>query len=503
MQTQHFYLLGLFTTLAVLHLDIIRNHRSEGEQISVYALYWGGILYLLWRDHRQENRSNFGSSLLGLGLLFLIILRPINLWHLDLMLFRFGPIVAGLGLGLLSFGLAGIRHYWRLFLLLCLMIFPFHFVNGIFDSWLHLNELTATISAFLLHYLGFGATHSGTLVKLPTGQVEVLYPCTGGSLILWLLQIILLMMIVVLHLTWKQRWTLILSAVTVGFFVGCIRVALLAVVVNNKSLFEYWHGPSGGTIFMAIATTTFAALCNWILPVDFLSPTATPNPNTAIIDPKRRLLLTGTWLGIIFTAIYLIASKRPINAGIFPDRIVNNWQQVKVKSLSQHQSIIPGTDKFIFVESGHDYSYLQNGQKLSVQMRYVVNTRGQPNPFMNLLSQDLIKDSENNIRYLKGVGYYALYSDDKQAYLTACINPRGGSTVNSSQFMSNRYKYDLTLNRLLPWILGQDVLRDDRCVWTQLSVPLNGMVATQSYTVLESFWNDNYATWQSLLFAKP
>jgi cyanoexosortase A len=511
MQTQRFYLLGIFTTLAVLHLNIIRNHPLEGEQITFYAVYWGGILYLLWQNQRQENNPTLFSSCLGLGLLFIVIIRPLNLWHLDQMLFRFGAIIAGLGLGLLSFGFLGIRHYWRLFLLLCLMLFPFNFINGIFDSRLNFNEVTATIAAFLLHYLGFGATHSGTLVKLPTGQVEVLYPCTGGALILWLIQLTLLIMIVVVTLTWKQRWGLVLSAVATGFLVGCIRVALLAVVVNNRNQFDYWHGQSGGTIFIAIATITFAALCNWILPVELLASTETPLPTTTVtLEPKRRFLLAATWVGIILTAIYLIASKRPLSAAIFPDALamrsgriaLNSWQQVKFKPLGQQKYKIPMTDKFVLVDVAQDYSYLKNSQKLELQMRYVMNTRGDQNPFLLQLSQDLVKDSQNNRRQLKGVGYYALYSDSKQAYLTACINPRGGSTLTSSQFMQNRYKYDLTLNRLLPWVLGQDVLRDDRCIWTQLSVPLNGLLATDIYTVLESVWNDNYGTWQSLFTKK-
>ncbi|WP_413171770.1 cyanoexosortase A system-associated protein [Anabaena azotica] len=498
-----FYLLVIFTTLAVLHLNIIKNHQIEGEKITFYAVYWGGILYLLWQYRQAKNNPSWLSSFLGVGLLFIVILRPINLWHLDMMLFRIGPIVAGLGVGLLSFGFTGLRHYWRLFLLLLLMLFPFEFINEIFNSRLHFSEVTAAISAFLLHYLGFGATHSGTFVKLPTGSVDVLYYCTGGLLIVWLLQLTLLIIVVVFPLSWQQKWGLVISAFATGFLVGCIRVALLALLVNNRSLFDYWHSHSGGTIFMAIATITYAALCNWILPVEFLSPSANPKPTIEIIDPKRRLLLIATWLGIILTAFYLIASKKPISAGIFPDTIaMNSWQQVKVKSLSKYKYKNPTTDKLEIVESGKDYSYFKNGHKLAVQMRYVVNTRGQSNPFVYHLSQNLLKDSQNNIKQLKEVGYYTLYNDSKQAYLTACINPRGGSTVTSSQFMKNRYKYDIISNRFLPWIAGQNLIRDDRCIWTQLSIPLDGYVAHEIYTVLESIWNDNYATWQSLFLTK-
>jgi len=307
-------------------------------------------------------------------------------------------------------------------------------------------------------------------------------------------------MLVIFPLTWRQRLGLIVCAIGTGFLVGCIRVSLLAVVVNNHSLFDYWHGYTGGSIFMAMATITYAALCNWILPLELLSSEVKPNYATATVEPKRRLFLATTWLSILLTSIYLIASKRPLITSIFPDNIaLNNWQQVKVKSWSPRKYDTQRNTEFPIVQSGKDYSYIKNNQPLELQMRYVINTRGEPNPFLEQLSKDLLKDSQKNIIYVKGIGYYALYSDSKQAYLTACINPRGGSTVNSNQFMQNRYTYDLTWNRILPWVFGQGVLRDNRCIWTQLSIPLNGGVDSSIYPVLESFWAENYVVWQSLL----
>lgn len=498
LQSQWFYLTSIFTTLAILHLSIVVNHPIEGEGFYSYALYWTGILFLLWQNRQQENTTTWFSSLLGLGLLFTVILKPLYLWNLDLLLFRFGPIVAALGLGLLSFGFSGLRHHWRLFLLLCLMLFPYGFINGILDSRLHFSELTATISAFSLHYLGFEATSSGALVKLPTGQVEVLYFCTGGLLIVWLLKLTLLIMVVVFPLTWQQRLGLILFAIVTGFLIGCIRVALLAVVVNNHSLFEYWHGYTGGSIFMASATITYAGLCTWILPLELLYFLEKYDPAAiVIVKPKRRLFLIATWIGIVLAAIYLITSKRLIATAIFPDTLsLNSWQQVTVKSLSQQKSDTPITPRPEVVESGKDYSYVKNDQMLVLQMRYVVNTRGESNPFLQQFSKNLVKDSQKNVRYVKGIGYYTLYSDSKQAYLTACINPRGGSTVTSSQFMQNRYTYDLTWSRIIPWILGKEVLRDNRCIWAQLSVASKGVADSHIYSVLESVWTANYAAWQ-------
>ena len=500
-QHQWFYSLGLFSTFAVWHLDIIRNHPIESEEISFYLAYWVGILFLIWQARKQHNTTNWFSSLLGLSLLFSVILRPLNLWNLDLLLFRSGPIIAAFGLGLISFGHSGIRHHWRLFLLLYLMLFPYGYINEFFAVRLHLSELTATISAFFLHYLGLQATAQDALVKLPTGQVKVLYYCTGGLLIIWLLKLTLLIMVVITALTWRQRLGLILCAVCTGFLIGCIRVALLAVVVNNHSLFGYWHSYTGGALFMTLATITYAALCNWILPLELLYSTENyGSASPVIVNQKRILFLIVTWLGIILNSIYLIASKKLLTASIFPDLIIlNTWQQVKVKSLNNEELNTLTDTKVAIVRSGKDYSYVRNDQHLELQMRYLMNTRGDSNPFLEQTSTNLAKNSEKNIRYIKGIGYYLLYSDTKQAYLAACINPRGGSTVTSAQFMQNRYTYDLTWNRLLPWLLGKEVLRDNRCIWTQLSIPLNGVVDSKVYPVLESFWSENYVVWQSLL----
>jgi cyanoexosortase A len=499
-QSQHFYLTSIFTTLAILHLSIVGNHPIEGEELSFYALYWAGILFLLWQNREQENKTTWLSNFLGLGLLFTVILKPLYLWNLDLLLFRFGPIVAALGLGLLSFGFSGLRHHWRLFLLLCLMLLPYGFINEFLAFRLHFSKLTATISAFLLHYLGFQATSLGTVVKLPTGQVEVLYFCTGGLLIVWLLKLSFLIMLVVFSLTWQQKLGLILSAIGTGFLIGCIRVALLAVVVNRHSVFEYWHSYTGGSIFMAIATITYAVLCNWILPLELLYSTEKYDPATTVtVKPKRRLFLITTWIGVILAAIYLVASKRLLTTTIFPDTLsLNSWQQTKVEFVSHNKLDTPTTPKSELVQSGKNYSYIKNAQRLELQMRYVINTRGESNPFLQQLSKNLVKDSQKNVKYVKGIGYYALYSDSKQAYLTACINSRGGSTVTSSQFMQNRYTYDLTWKRIVPWFLGREVLRDNRCIWAQLSIPSSGVASADIYSVLESVWTANYTAWQSL-----
>jgi cyanosortase A-associated protein len=42
------------------------------------------------------------------------------------------------------------------------------------------------------------------------------------------------------------------------------------------------------------------------------------------------------------------------------------------------------------------------------------------------------------------------------------------------QFLKNQVTYDLQIGRLMPWLLGEETLRDRRCLWAHLSTPLNG-----------------------------
>jgi cyanoexosortase A len=500
LQYEGFYVLGIFTTLAIWHLDIIRNHPKESPEVTVYALCWGGILYLLWRNIKKipekSNPPSWFSSCLGWGLLFLVITRPLHLWDLDFILMRSAPIVAGLGLGLLSFGFSGFKQQWRLCLILCLMVFPTDHIDRIFEQRLYFNEITAAISAFLLHYIGFTVNYYGSIVKLSTGEVQVYYACTGGPLIILLMKLTFLMMLVVFPLTKRQRVTLAISAIGVGFFIGCIRVALLAIVVNNKESFDYWHGQSGGGIFITFATIIYALLCNWILPLNSGYSVSEIETKITNIQRKRRLFLAGTWLGIIVTAIGLIVTKKDIHSSIsLPLAPVENLAK------TQDAAVLAPVDIFT-PQPAKNYSYIHSYQgknyELEVATSYIVYSLGDPNPFLTNKSRNSLLDKQ--VKYLPDVGYFIIYNSGNKAYLTSCINVRGGGSVNTEQFMGNRRQYDLTVHRLLPWIFGQTVLRDHRCLWTQLSLSLSNQVSTDDiYPVLESVWLENYPKWQSLL----
>lgn len=501
-KNQRFYLLGLTTTLVVLHLSLVLNHPLQRNLLPDYILFWTGIILVLWRtpDQRDLN-SDLLSSLFGLLLLILVIVRPLYLWNLDTALFVGGPLVAFAGLGLIVLGFRGLRRQWHEVLLLCFIIYiPILTL----EDFLPFSHLTTATSAELLHYIGFKASYQADLLTLPTGQVFVGYPCTGGSLIIYLLKICLLSLII-FPLNWLQKLGLALCAIGTGFGVGCLRVALLALTVNNLDLFHYWHGQKGAQIFLAVATTIFVVLCNWLLPIDEFNPRKKQLLITPVVGSKHSLripLLATTWIGMMLAAVYLVCvPNRGRATYAFPDKLaIKGWQQFSAQPVGAQlvKDITADDNNSDFVLSGKQYRYRHNNQEVDVQMRYIVSTQGDIENYLKKFTEiTQVKDIQKNIRSEDGIGYYLLLTDNNQAHLTACINPRGGSTVTQAQFLHNRNNYDFTSNRIVPWLLGTAILKDNRCLWVQLSTPLNGDNSESAYRMLESVWAAKYTAWRS------
>jgi len=99
-----------------------------------------------------------------------------------------------------------------------------------------------------------------------------------------------------------------------------------------------------------------------------------------------------------------------------------------------------------------------------------------------------------NIHRQPSIGFYHLFTHQHRAYLSSCINSRGGSTVTVSQFRHNRNTYDFLdwrlKERVTLWLQGQGKasVRDRRCLWVGLSVLLNNSSLEATYQNLEKAW---------------
>jgi cyanosortase A-associated protein len=145
------------------------------------------------------------------------------------------------------------------------------------------------------------------------------------------------------------------------------------------------------------------------------------------------------------------------------------------------------------------YRYEQKNLSLDIEMQYTIEKGGNIINFirsyttipLSAISVELRRD-----RYQPTVGFYTLFVHQKRAYLISCINPLGNSTVTSPQFHRNRYTYDLKFERIVKWLFSRENIRDFRCLWTQISIPLNHISLEDAYPVLEKVWFAWYRWWQ-------
>ena len=201
-------------------------------------------------------------------------------------------------------------------------------------------------------------------------------------------------------------------------------------------------------------------------------------------------------LAVIFGSVFCVLGKTilpptaaKITPSVFPTAVpLAAWQLEKSRPLATIAQI---PEYF----SGRHYRYMQNDLPLDIEMRYMANTPGHVKYFIRSVLPSLNQLSLT-LRQQEGVGFYYLFAYQQRAYLSTCINSRGGSTVTETQFQQNRYRYDINLGRLVPWLLGQQPFQDKRCLWAHLSIPLKNSASGDAYQTLEKAWFDWYQWWQ-------
>ena len=137
-------------------------------------------------------------------------------------------------------------------------------LERLIENQIKLTILTAKFSAFLLHYIGFEVHRNLNTIFLPNGSVFVGYSCTGTPMIVLILKLSLLFSIM-FPLPWKQKLWVVIAGLGICFLLGGIRVALLAVIVADKPIFDYWHGTQGAQIFSTLSMVGFAWFCKYML----------------------------------------------------------------------------------------------------------------------------------------------------------------------------------------------------------------------------------------------
>ncbi len=506
-----FYLLLISVFLAILHFVLawkfstvsIKNNRLLPTDLVSFELpFWSAVILICWRS-RPLNliKNSIYQTYIALVFLTFILVRLLGISWLDVDFFIYSAYFLAFIFALLSVEWSKLPSYWIYALYLGFMVIPTN--SPLFNEWIHIDQITAAIAAFILHYLGKDVTFHGAYLTIPTGTVRVSYICAGGPLTLILLKVTLLMTLIY-TLNWSRKISLALAAIGVGFGLGCLRVAFLVTVVNNSKVFHYWHGSQGGQFFLSVATLGFVLICSWLIPLDenneSTSKLLSIFGNAKVSKNRLRILIIAICL-IFLSIFYLFFVSSPIqglraDAARLENLSLNNWQLISTKKLNTPKlDVAPHFEAMLSGQSSH---YLQGNNNLDLERYYVVNTgQNQMNEWLNYLAGNS-KDIKRHIRHNK-YGYYLLTNDHNQAHLVSCINAKGESTVTQEQFEENSKNFYFKSNRIVPWLLGSDILDDQRCLWFKLSTPLENTNHEKADQLLESLWSANYTQWSGYI----
>lgn len=269
-------LLVLAVAMMVINLTLVFKISTSDRQITS-VLFWAAAASLIWERHQKLTfETGWGASLLGGGLLALLLLKS-NGYCEESFLIAF-PFIAAIALAMLAAGFKGLRVYWREIVLL-------FFVGTPEVIWSQLNDpspLTARFASSLLWFSGHPVTQKGIYLHMPGGTVQVYSGCSGVVAMTQLLGMSVLFLML-LPLPWHRWQKLILpvAAIAIGFIVNSLRVALMAILVaqNQMAAFEYWHAGSGSLVFSVISTGLLLLLL-WLLIQIFDRPQEREEPES-------------------------------------------------------------------------------------------------------------------------------------------------------------------------------------------------------------------------------
>ncbi|MEI6332299.1 MAG: cyanoexosortase A system-associated protein [Pseudanabaena sp. ELA645] len=184
-----------------------------------------------------------------------------------------------------------------------------------------------------------------------------------------------------------------------------------------------------------------------------------------------------------------------------PDQVsLSEWRSLSSEDLSPLLQSPQNTE----VSDARRYFYTSSAQDtLRIDALYINGSAVIPKS-LEILNLRYSIDSLN-IRHQKTIGHYALFNDQDRVYLSSCINPRGLSTVTQEQLTNNRNYYDFTPDRIATYLLGVTYIRDNRCLFTIMSVPLekaqisnlNNNSLDNAYQKLEKAWTNWYQKWEN------
>lgn len=220
----------------------------------------------------------------------------------------------------------------------------------------------------------------------------------------------------------------------------------------------------------------------------------------------RVSILMLIFLGISSSFIQLVfftpqRQEQEFSVFKFPDSVpLHLWESKASQTLPPKHKNDSKVEKATHVIQAHRYTFSKPTKTLIIDTRYIVKTDGEVAKYLNQFYDWKTSDGQltKSMHLEKGIGYYSLNVQAGNAILTSCINPNGPSTVLGRQFVTNRNTQDFKLNRLIPWFKNQISLKDERCLWVYMSLPLEETTnQEQTFKTLNDAWVNWYKWWKT------
>lgn len=218
----------------------------------------------------------------------------------------------------------------------------------------------------------------------------------------------------------------------------------------------------------------------------------------------KKILLIGITVSTSIAIAVSVLTPKSVNSKKYQlpkDLVLKDWRLQSSNNLDNiNEANNSSVRQYIYILPNQEISS-KSSQELRIDFIYTYRVM----PLSNYLSILNIQYSGKplDIKYADNIGYYALFTEQKRAYLASCINPRGESTVTEKQFKNNQDKYDFSIDKLGLYLIGKADLRDSRCLFTVMSISLENDTSQVSnsldntYQTLEASWKEWYIYWKN------
>jgi hypothetical protein len=301
-------------------------------------------------------------------------------------------------------------------------------------------------------------------------------------------------MAIALALAFSKPWTkgaklmVFLSAITLSFLAGSMRVVVMSYVVRDIPKFQFWHGTEGFLIFAAVTYSLFALsifLAPRLLPplpqalgsdpgsdprsVPTSVPTSVPKPDPGS-DPK-----IGRAVAISMIAVAAVAWVRlPLVVGKHGDF---PYPDLAPALQASGPELAPNPDPYAESSWGRVARYHLPQGELMLAFRPSGDFVAIRTIFRNLADNTPTEWETVSVPE----GSVAWRVQDGKLELATLVHAGGKLTVSEEEFGRAIERTRLDPTNLARWFIGQAKLRDRRAVLVHLQVAGAGADQVQSF----------------------